>query len=149
MKKKQKNHKPSTIKIMRLRIQHREPFSFRHLPQDAGTGLITGGADDDPWASAPIARQARQLGYGIAGTMLLPFPVMAAIQEISARVGRGHRPRHCRKYVPAFIPPRSQNLSSRWFIANTHQNRRDLGAMAGRTRLWSEVTGIVMCCCSA
>src|SRR5437660_8023860 len=57
-----------------------------------GPGLITGASDDDPSGIGTYSEAGAQLGYGIGWTMLLTFPLMAAIQEISARVGRvtGH-----------------------------------------------------------
>ena len=53
-----------------------------------GPGLITGASDDDPSGIGTYSQAGAQLGYGIGWTMLLTFPLMAAIQEISARVGR-------------------------------------------------------------
>ena len=40
----------------------------------------------------PSGNKGAQLGFGIGWTMLLTYPLMAAIQEISARIGRvtGH-----------------------------------------------------------
>jgi NRAMP (natural resistance-associated macrophage protein)-like metal ion transporter len=57
-----------------------------------GPGLITGASDDDPAGIGTYSQAGAQLGYGIGWTMLLTFPLMAAIQEISARIGRvtGH-----------------------------------------------------------
>src|SRR6187551_3399465 len=57
-----------------------------------GPGLITGAADDDPSGIGTYSQTGARLGYGIGWTMLLTFPLMVAIQEISARVGRvtGH-----------------------------------------------------------
>src|SRR5689334_8068542 len=70
----------------------REPFSLRALLKSLGPGLITGASDDDPSGIGTYSQAGAQLGYGIGWTMLLTFPLMAAIQEISARVGRvtGH-----------------------------------------------------------
>src|ERR671934_182911 len=57
-----------------------------------GPGLITGASDDDPSGIGTYAQAGAQLGFGIGWTMLLTFPLMAAIQEICARIGRttGH-----------------------------------------------------------
>src|SRR3954449_13103145 len=52
-----------------------------------GPGLITGASDDDPSGIGTYSQAGAQLGFGISWTMLLTFPLMAAIQEISARVG--------------------------------------------------------------
>src|SRR3569623_1423561 len=64
----------------------------RSFLRTLGPGLITGAADDDPSGIGTYSQAGAQRGYGISWTMLLTFPLMAAIQEISARVGRvtGH-----------------------------------------------------------
>src|SRR5579864_8894895 len=53
-----------------------------------GPGLITGAADDDPSGIATYSQVGAQFGYGMLWVMLFSFPLMAAIQEISARIGR-------------------------------------------------------------
>ncbi len=53
-----------------------------------GPGLITGAADDDPSGIATYSSVGTQFGNGMLWTMLFIFPFMAAIQEISARLGR-------------------------------------------------------------
>ena len=72
--------------------QKQKPFSLRDFLKSLGPGLITGASDDDPSGIGTYSQAGAQLGYGIGWTMLLTFPLMAAIQEISARVGRvtGH-----------------------------------------------------------
>jgi NRAMP (natural resistance-associated macrophage protein)-like metal ion transporter len=53
-----------------------------------GPGLITGAADDDPSGIATYSQVGAQFGYAIGWTMLFSYPLMAAIQEICARIGR-------------------------------------------------------------
>jgi len=57
---------------------------FRKL----GPGLITGASDDDPSGIATYSQVGAQFGYGLLWVMLFSFPLMAAIQEICARIGR-------------------------------------------------------------
>ena len=52
-----------------------------------GQGLITGASDDGPSGIAQTATGA-QFGYAMCWVMLFCFPLMVAIQEISARIGR-------------------------------------------------------------
>src|SRR5471030_301141 len=52
-----------------------------------GPGLVTGAADDDPSGIATYSQVGAQFGYGLAWTMLFSFPLMAAIQEVAARIG--------------------------------------------------------------
>jgi NRAMP (natural resistance-associated macrophage protein)-like metal ion transporter len=53
-----------------------------------GPGLITGASDDDPSGIATYSQAGAQFGYGLLWTQLFSLPLMAAIQEISARIGR-------------------------------------------------------------
>src|SRR6187399_1565305 len=57
-----------------------------------GPGLITGASDDDPSGIATYGQAGAQLGYGFSWTMLYTLPLMAAVQMVSARIGRttGH-----------------------------------------------------------
>jgi Mn2+/Fe2+ NRAMP family transporter len=50
--------------------------------------LITGASDDDPSGIATYSQIGAQFGYGMPWTMLFSYPLMAVIQEISARIGR-------------------------------------------------------------
>jgi NRAMP (natural resistance-associated macrophage protein)-like metal ion transporter len=53
-----------------------------------GPGLITGAADDDPSGIATYSQVGAQFGFGMAWVMIVSYPLMVAIQEISARIGR-------------------------------------------------------------
>ena len=53
-----------------------------------GPGLITGAADDDPSGIATYSQVGAEFGFTMLWTMLFSFPLMAAIQEICARLGR-------------------------------------------------------------
>jgi Mn2+/Fe2+ NRAMP family transporter len=53
-----------------------------------GPGLITGASDDDPSGIATYSQAGAQFGLSMCWVMLFTFPLMAAIQEISARIGR-------------------------------------------------------------
>jgi NRAMP (natural resistance-associated macrophage protein)-like metal ion transporter len=57
-----------------------------------GPGLITGASDDDPSGIATYSQAGAQFGTSLCWVMLFTFPLVAAIQEISARIGRvtGH-----------------------------------------------------------
>jgi Mn2+/Fe2+ NRAMP family transporter len=92
-----------------------------------GPGLITGASDDDPSGIGTYSQAGAQVGFGIGWTMLLTYPLMAAIQEISARVGRvtGHgiAGNVCRHF-PA---PVLWFLLVLLFIANTINIAADLG----------------------
>src|SRR5260370_26277467 len=72
-----------------LRRHHlRRLLSWRRLLHLLGPGLITGASDDDPSGIATYSQAGAQFGYSMAWTMLFTWPLMAAIQEVSARIGR-------------------------------------------------------------
>ena len=58
------------------------------LLQVLGPGLITGASDDDPSGIATYSQAGAQFGFGLSWVMLFSWPLMCAIQEISARIGR-------------------------------------------------------------
>ncbi|HEY1153537.1 MAG TPA: divalent metal cation transporter [Pseudolabrys sp.] len=100
-----------------------------------GPGLITGAADDDPSGIGTYSQAGAQLGYGIGWTMIVSFPLMAAIQEISGRVGRvtgrGIAGNVCRHYPPLLL----NIVVALLFIANTINIAADLAAMADASKL--------------
>lgn len=52
-----------------------------------GPGLITGSSDDDPSGIATYSQVGAQFGLSTLWTALITFPLMAAIQEMCARIG--------------------------------------------------------------
>lgn len=57
-----------------------------------GPGFITGVADDDPSGIATYTQAGAKFGTAMLWVALFTFPLMACVQEISARIGRvsGH-----------------------------------------------------------
>jgi Natural resistance-associated macrophage protein len=51
------------------------------------TGLVRGESDDDP-GIATYSQVGAQFGYTLHWTMVLSYPLMAAIQEVCGRSGR-------------------------------------------------------------
>jgi NRAMP (natural resistance-associated macrophage protein)-like metal ion transporter len=105
--------------------------------------LITGASDDDPSGIGTYSQAGAQLGFGIGWTMLLTYPLMTAIQEISARIGRvtGHgiAGNVCRNFGPAYV----WGLVVLLFAANTINIAADLGAMADALKVLIGGPGIV------
>jgi Mn2+/Fe2+ NRAMP family transporter len=62
--------------------------SKQRLWRTLGAGLIAGAADDDPSGIATYSQAGAQFGFALAWTLLLTYPLMVAIQTISARIGR-------------------------------------------------------------
>jgi NRAMP (natural resistance-associated macrophage protein)-like metal ion transporter len=67
--------------------QAKKPFWPRFW-RTLGPGLITGASDDDPSGIATYSQAGARFGFSITWTLLFTYPLMAAIQEISARIGR-------------------------------------------------------------
>src|SRR5579864_8812571 len=100
------------------------------LLQLLGPGLITGASDDDPSGIATYSQAGAQFGFDLGWTLLFSWPLMCAIQEISARIGRvtgrgiaGNLKAH---YPGAVLLAIVLLL----FVANTINLGADLGAMA-------------------
>jgi len=116
-----------------------------------GPGLVTGAADDDPSGIATYSQVGAQFGYGLAWTMLFSFPLMVAIQAVSARIGcvtgqglaRNVRRHYPRWLLLAVVLP--------LLVANVINLAADLGAMGaglglligGPDRLYAVLFGIL------
>ncbi|WP_284891336.1 divalent metal cation transporter [Burkholderia sp. lyk4-R2A-23] len=53
-----------------------------------GPGLVTGAADDDPSGIGTYSQAGAQFGFELLWSLLLTYPLMTAIQLVSARIGR-------------------------------------------------------------
>lgn len=100
-----------------------------------GPGLITGASDDDPSGIATYSQVGAAFGYGLSWTLLFSYPLMVAIQIISARIGRttGHG-------IAGALRLHYPNWLLQWIvvlllIANVINLGADLGAMADATAL--------------
>ena len=65
-----------------------DPDSFAENLAFVGPGLVTGASDDDPSGIATYSQAGAQFGFGTLWLTLFSYPIMCAIQEISARIGR-------------------------------------------------------------
>jgi len=113
-----RNHQPEPAKAGKRRVV-----------TILGPGLITGASDDDPSGIATYSQAGAQLGFSVTWTLLFSYPLMAAIQEISARIGRT---------TGRGIAANIRNHYSGWIlqpivvlllVANTINIGADLGAM--------------------
>jgi NRAMP (natural resistance-associated macrophage protein)-like metal ion transporter len=53
-----------------------------------GPGLVTGASDDDPSGIGTYSQAGAGYGFGLLWTLVLSLPLMVAIQQISATIGR-------------------------------------------------------------
>jgi NRAMP (natural resistance-associated macrophage protein)-like metal ion transporter len=103
-----------------------KPRLFRIL----GPGLITGASDDDPSGIATYSQAGAQFAYGLSWALLFSFPLMTAIQMISARIGRTTGQGIAgvlRQHYPGWL---LHSVVLLLLIANVINLGADLGAMA-------------------
>jgi NRAMP (natural resistance-associated macrophage protein)-like metal ion transporter len=94
-----------------------------------GPGLVTGASDDDPSGIATYSQAGAQFGFSMTWTLLFTYPLMAAIQEISARIGRTTGrgiAANLRRFYPSWV---LQGVVALLLIANMINIGSDLGAM--------------------
>src|SRR5215470_11213108 len=116
-----------------VKKQNRVAARLSHIAvlNQLGPGLITGAADDDPSGIATYSQTGAQAGFNLLWTMVLTFPLMAAIQMVSALIGRvtGHGlARNMGEIMPGW-------LVALLFAANTINVGADLAAMGEAARL--------------
>lgn len=100
-----------------------------------GPGLITGASDDDPSGIATYSQAGAKFGFGTCWTMIATYPLMSAVQMISARIGRttGHGiAGNIARYYPRWLLITMVTLL---VAANIINIGADLGAMADATAL--------------
>jgi NRAMP (natural resistance-associated macrophage protein)-like metal ion transporter len=95
-----------------------------------GPGLITGASDDDPSGIATYSQAGAQFGYSLGWTLLLTYPLMCAIQLISAQVGRVTGKGLAGNMRHHYPMPLLYVLVGLLVIANTINIGADMGAMA-------------------
>src|SRR5712671_5603994 len=119
-----------------LRRRHlRRLPSWRKLLHVLGPGLITGASDDDPSGIATYSQAGAQFGYSLTWLMLFTWPLMAAIQEISARIGRVTGQgivANLRQHYPLLL---LRGMVGLLLVANFINLGADLGAMGDALRL--------------
>ncbi|TSJ35875.1 divalent metal cation transporter, partial [Mucilaginibacter corticis] len=63
------------------------PSKIKAFFKNLGPGLVTGASDDDPSGVATYSQAGAGFGLATLWTALITFPLMAAIQEMCARIG--------------------------------------------------------------
>ena len=109
--------------------------NIRAALRKLGPGLVTGASDDDPSGIATYSQVGAQFGYGMLWTMAVSYPLMAAIQEISARVGRvtgqGISANLRRCYPRSLL----RTVIALVLVANIFNLGADIGAMGAAAQL--------------
>lgn len=132
-------NRPVDPKVSALR---RERNPLRRALVVLGPGLITGASDDDPSGVGTYAQAGASYGYATLWATLVMFPMMTAVQYISAKVGlvsgrglagvlREHYPRWV-LYPTLFA----------LVVANTLNAGADIGAIAAALNLLLPVPAV-------
>jgi len=102
---------------------------------ELGPGIVTGAADDDPSGIATYSQAGAQFGYGLLWTLVLTYPLMSAVQLVSAHIGRVTGcglARNLRECFPTWLVT---VLVSILLAANVFNIGADLAAMAASAAL--------------
>ena len=100
-----------------------------------GPGLITGASDDDPSGIATYSQAGARFGFATCWTLVVTYPLMSAVQMISARIGRttGHGiAGNLARCYPRWL---LGSMVALLVVANTINIGADLGAMADASAL--------------
>jgi NRAMP (natural resistance-associated macrophage protein)-like metal ion transporter len=103
--------------------------------EELGPGLVTGAADDDPSGIATYSQAGAQFGYGLMWTMVLCYPLMSAVQLVSAHIGRVTGAGLASNLTSTFPRRAVGLLIAILLIANIINIGADLSAMAAAARL--------------
>ena len=103
--------------------------------EELGPGLVTGAADDDPSGIATYSQAGAQFGYGLMWTMVLCYPLMSAVQLVSAHIGRVTGTGLASNLVSTFPRRVVGLLVGILVIANIINIGADLSAMAASASL--------------
>jgi NRAMP (natural resistance-associated macrophage protein)-like metal ion transporter len=118
---------------------------IRKVLKVLGPGLVTGAADDDPSGIATYSSVGAQYGYSMLWTMLFIYPFMAAIQEISGRLGR-ITGRGIAGNIHRFYPQWAlYSIVSLLLLANIINIGADIGAMGAAVNLLIGGPALIYC----
>jgi Mn2+/Fe2+ NRAMP family transporter len=111
--------------------------SFTEHPRvkQLGPGLITGAADDDPSGIATYSQAGAQFGFNMLWTVLFTYPLMVAIQMVSARLGCITGRGLAANVKLAFPRPVLLGIVGLLLVANTINIAADIAAMGAAMRL--------------
>jgi NRAMP (natural resistance-associated macrophage protein)-like metal ion transporter len=100
-----------------------------------GPGLVTGAADDDPSGIATYSQIGAQFGYTLGWTMLFSYPLMTAVQGLSAGIGAVSGSGLSKNLKRHYSPWLAYGATALLFIANFINIGANLAAMGAALRL--------------
>lgn len=116
-----------------------------------GPGLVTGAADDDPSGIATYSQAGAQFGFNMLWTVVFTYPLMVAIQMVSARIGCITGRGLAANIKEVFPRPVLFGIVGLLLVANTINIAADIAAMGqamsllvgGSPRLYSVGFGVL------
>jgi NRAMP (natural resistance-associated macrophage protein)-like metal ion transporter len=118
----------------------------RRVAHRLGPGLITGACNSDPSSVGTYSQVGAQYGYALTWTLLFSYPLVVAIQEISARIGRvtGHGiAGNLQRHYPGWL---AGGLVGLLALANVFNLAADLGAMGAVLKLLLNAPALLYVC---
>ena len=100
-----------------------------------GPGLITGAADDDPSGIATYSQAGAQFGLNMLWSVVVAYPLMVAVQVISARIGRVTGKGLAANLLEVLPRYAVVALALLLFVANTINIGADIAAMGAAAEL--------------
>lgn len=108
-----------------------------------GPGLVTGASDDDPSGIATYSQAGAQFGYVASWTLIFTYPLMVAVQMISARIGRTTGRGLAGSMAKCYPRWVGMSITIPLLIANVINLGADLGAMGDAAHLLVEGNALI------
>jgi NRAMP (natural resistance-associated macrophage protein)-like metal ion transporter len=109
--------------------------TLKSITKFVGPGVITGAADDDPSGIATYSQAGAQTGFSLLWTVVLTWPMMVAVQSVSARIGRVTGRGLAANMLDVFPRPVVGVLVALLFVANVINIGADLSAMGAAAKM--------------
>lgn len=117
---------------------------LKQFAKKLGPGIVTGASDDDPSGIATYSLAGATHGYALLWTAFLTYPLMAAIQEMCARIGlvtekglAGNIKTHYKSKILLY------SLGSLFVIATSINIGADLAGMSAALNLFLPVHPLI------
>lgn len=128
------HRRPGIAATVARRVSLRRHLGHHPLAR-LGPGLITGVADDDPSGIATYSQAGAAYGFAMLWTMPLAYPLMSAVQLLSARLGRVTGKGLAANIREIFPSPVLRILVGLLLLANVFNIAADIAAMGEAAEL--------------
>ena len=122
-------------KPKKTRTPHKESSSFIRRLLRLGPGVVTGAADDDPSGIATCSQAGAQFGLGVLWMSVFSYPLMCAVQEVSARIGRVTGAGISANLLKTYPRPVAFAIVLLLLVSSIFNLGADLGAMGEATHM--------------